>query len=219
MRDPAKADGMLSRLTELWREVRQPRYAEAVASAEAKLETASPAELVAMIEQVGRLAGELLWSVASVAGSAWKIESAFARFFRAHLAVKVDVPYQQMLIGLPGTEPELMAHAVHSADWFWPTAGESGPVTTDPKSLARHAELRAKSEAAAEMCRATLAGAPELVVRFDRLLEIARRYAVIREHKRAPSPSAGRSGAAVSCASVMSRCSGERSRRRRTSSS
>lgn len=176
-RAPERADGLLTRLATRWREQRLPRYGAAVRARAAALATASPAELVAAIDEVGELAGRIAWSIASVAGSAWKIEGAFARFFQARLAAAVDVPYQRLLSGLPGAAPESVSHAVHSIDWYWPT------TTTPPADPRVQERLRAEREAAEAACRAALAADPRQLARFDRLLELAQRYAVIREQQ------------------------------------
>jgi phosphohistidine swiveling domain-containing protein len=135
-----------------------------------------------MIERVGEVAGEYSWSVATLAGSQWKIEAALGRFCRAHLP-GLGVSPQLLVSGLAGAEPDLPPHALHSIDWYWPTAGElntSGPGTD---VLSRHRELAARREAAESACRAALAGRRRLRRRFERLLSIAQTYAVVREQQ------------------------------------
>lgn len=181
-RDPAGADAFLSELARRWREQRQPRYASAVAEAERTGEHMSAAELFEAVDRIGALAGEVHWSVESVAGSAWKIEGTFARFVRRQLP-HLDASPQQMLIGLPGTEPALDAHAVDSADWYWPTAGERGASLSDPGSVERQVRLRDEGEAVARSCRDALRDRPEQLRHFDELLGVARKYAVLREEQ------------------------------------
>jgi len=183
LRDPPKAVALLGAFAARWRDQRQPRYAAAVAAAEAKLDDAAPRELVASVDSIGTHAGVVLWSVESVAGSAWKIEGALARFVRRHLTEAFEGSYQELLIGLPGTEPEPAAHAVHSVDWFWPTSGEGASMGRDPDMRTRHRRLREQGDAAARRCREALAGDPRLLRRFDELLEIAQVYAVLREQQ------------------------------------
>ncbi len=182
-RDPRKADALLTRLAERWRDDRQPRYDRKVAEAEPRVDAMSREELAATVDEVGVLAGELGWSVESVAGSAWKIEGAFNRFVRRYIAGALAGSYQRMIIGLPGTEPDLAAHAVYSLDPYWPTAGEHVAASLDPAVLARHRRLREEGELVVAACRAALAGDPVKLRRFDELLALARRYAVLREQQ------------------------------------
>ncbi|HEY3033082.1 MAG TPA: PEP/pyruvate-binding domain-containing protein, partial [Streptosporangiaceae bacterium] len=179
---PERMPGELARMTRQWREELLPRYRAIVAAAQAAGAAAPPAELAEMIERVGEVAGEYSWSVATLAGSQWKIEAALGRFCRAHLP-GLGVSPQLLVSGLAGAEPDLPPHALHSIDWYWPTAGElntSGPGTD---VLSRHRELAARREAAESACRAALAGRRRLRRRFERLLSIAQTYAVVREQQ------------------------------------
>jgi phosphohistidine swiveling domain-containing protein len=153
-----------------------------VAAAEAAAQAASPGELARLVEQVGEVAGEYSWSVATLAGSQWKIEAALARFCRAHVAGFGESP-QVLVSGLPGTEPDLPAHAVHSIDWFWPTAGEMDAPGPGRDVRKRHRELATTRAAAESVCRAALVGRQRLRRRFERLLSMAQTYAVIREQQ------------------------------------
>jgi pyruvate,water dikinase len=181
-RDPVAADRhLLAGLAEEWHTQLLPRYRRLVQAGEQQLQTASPEQLVGIIDQVGAAAGEQLWSLAVVGGSAWKMEGALARFYRQHLASTVDTSVQQLLAGLPGTQPGLPAHAVQSLDWAHPTAGELG--WPPPRPPDRHRELAARREALTAQCTAALADRPQLQERFQALLEVAQRYAVIREQQ------------------------------------
>jgi rifampicin phosphotransferase len=179
---PERMPGELARMTGHWREELLPRYREIVAAAQAAGEAAPPAELAGLIERVGEVAGEYSWSVATLAGSQWKIEAALTRFCRAHVPGLGQSP-QVLVSGLIGTEPDLPPHAVHSIDWYWPTAGELGTPGPGPDVLNRHRELAARREAAESACRAALAGRRRLQRRFGRLLSIAQTYAVVREQQ------------------------------------
>jgi pyruvate,water dikinase len=95
----------------------------------------------------------------------------------------VEQSPQLLVSGLAGAEPDLPPHALHSIDWYWPTAGELGAPGPGPDVLDRHRELAARREAAEAACRAALAGRPRLRRRFDRLLSIAQTYAVVREQQ------------------------------------
>jgi pyruvate,water dikinase len=176
-RDPAGADrAALSELHRQWREEQLPRYRRLVAAAAAESDTAAPHRLTELVDLLGREAGTYLWYLAAVGGSAWKMEVGLTRFCRRYL----DVEPQVLLSGLPGARPVAVPHAVQSADWYHPVAGELGlPVGTAD----RHAELTARRIAAEERCVAALAGRPRLLARFRRLLDVNQRYAVLREEQ------------------------------------
>jgi phosphohistidine swiveling domain-containing protein len=179
---PERMPGALARMTRQWREELLPRYRGIVAAAEAAAQPAAPGELARLVGQVGEVAGEYSWSVATLAGSQWKIEAALARFCRAHVAGLAESP-QVLVSGLAGTEPDLPAHAVHSIDWFWPTAGEMGTPGPGRDVRLRHRELASRRAAAESVCRAALGGRRQLRRRFERLLSIAQTYAVVREQQ------------------------------------
>jgi hypothetical protein len=82
---PERMAGELARMTRYWREELLHRYREIVAAARAAGEAAPPSELASVIERVGEVAGEYSWSVATLAGSQWKIEAALNRFCLAHV--------------------------------------------------------------------------------------------------------------------------------------
>ena len=166
-----------------WREQTLPRYRSLVAQSSAQLDTASRADVVAIIERVGQAAGEELWALAIGGGSAWKIEVALGRFFREHLYPRVDIDVRVLLAGLSPPEPAAMTHAVLSADWYWPTLGESGQSTGATALKQRREELVRKRESAEEECRQALSGRPDLTARFAVLLELAQHYSRLREEQ------------------------------------
>ena len=89
---------------------------------------------------------------------------------------------QTLLRPLPGltvTQPE---HAVFSIDWYWPTAGET--LAFAPTEPPVSTELVARRDQGEAACRDALAGTRWLLT-FDRLLEVARRYARTREEQAA----------------------------------
>jgi rifampicin phosphotransferase len=179
---PERMPRELARMTRQWREELLPRYRMIVAAAEAAAPAAGPSELGGLIDQVGEVAGEYSWSVATLAGSQWKIEAALARFCRAHLPDLGQSP-QVLVSGLAGTEPDLPPHALHSIDWYWPTAEEMGTPGPGADVLSRHRELAATRRVAEAAGRAALAASPRLRRRFGRLLSIAQAYAVVREQQ------------------------------------
>jgi len=182
-RDPVVADRrLLAGLAEEWHTDLLPGYQRLVNEGEEQVETASPEQLAAIVDRVGAAAGEQLWSLAVVGGAAWKMEGVLARFARQHLAGKLDISVQQLLVGLPGSQPELAAHAVQSLDWAHPTAGELGwPPPPPPED--RHRELAARREALTAQCATALGDRPQLQARFQALLAVAQRYAIIREQQ------------------------------------
>jgi pyruvate,water dikinase len=188
-RHPERAEPALERAVVEWRERLTPRYRSIVDDGERAVRqwpaSTGPEELVTIVDQVGEAAGAYLWSLASLGGSAWKIEGALARFHQRHLAHQVDVSHQVLLSGLPGTEPEPQPapHAASSVDWYWPTAGEAGPPGPDPHVVERSHALAARRAAAEHACRAALAGEPDLLNQWIRLLRLAQRYAVVREQQ------------------------------------
>lgn len=181
---PEAADRMLLRdLARHWREELLPRYQRLVAEGERRLGKASPSELAALIDRVGRVAGECLWSLAVVGGSAWKMEACLASFLRRHVAPEVYGSVQVLLRGLPGIDHEVPAHAVQSADWYWPTAGEMGLRVAGVDLRERRRQLTAERETAERACRQSLSGRPALLSRFETLLEVTRHYATLREEQ------------------------------------
>jgi rifampicin phosphotransferase len=182
-RDPVVADRrLLAGLANQWHTELLPRYQRLVQEGEQQVEAASPEQLIGIVDRVGAAAGEQLWSLAVVGGSAWKMEGALARFVRQHLAGRIDISVQELLVGLPGSQPDLAAHAVQSLDWAHPTAGELDwppPRQSDD----RHRELAARRETLTAQCLAVLGDRPQLQARFLALLEVAQRYASIREQQ------------------------------------
>src|SRR6266542_4609527 len=178
---PDLADRALLRgLAERWRNNMLPNYQQLVAAGEASIETATPAQLFELVDAVGRSAGTYFWSLAIVGGSAWKMEACLARFVRNHLAGVAGADVQVLLRGLPAITLGTPSHAVQSIDWYFPTLGQQD---APPTLSARRAQLVAERDAAEAACRRDLMGRPALRARFDSLLEVAQRYATIREEQ------------------------------------
>jgi len=143
--DPVGADrAVLRRLADEWSNELLPRYRRLVTSAQERVGSATPAELLGIVDEVGTTVGEYLFSLAIVGGSAWKMEAALAKFFRERLAGLVDSGHQALLRGLPGVEARTPRHAVQSVDWYRPTLGELGPAGEDADALARQRETAAR---------------------------------------------------------------------------
>lgn len=175
-----------------WRNELLPAYRQLVQKAGQEVDSASPAKLVELVNAVCNHAGIYLWSLAIVGGSAWKMESALARFWQRHLAGPLsgtaagETGYQALLRGLTRTTPAPAPHAVYSLDWYHPTADEAMPKNhgqeSQPatgKSEALHAQ-RIDAEAAA---RNALKDQPKMLAQFDALLGVAQHYAVLREEQ------------------------------------
>ena len=185
-RNPVAADrAILADLYRRWREEQLPRYRDLVARGEAELPGASPARVMQLASAVAREAGQYMWYLAIVGGSAWKIEASLARYCRDHLADTIhQVGGAQVLLrGLPATQPvSAIPHAVQSLDWYHPVAAELPAIPVDHSAVtARHRQLAADREAAQATCRAALI--PGRRAEFDALLEVAQRYAASREEQ------------------------------------
>ncbi len=182
--DPVGADrAVLGRLADQWHTEILPRYRRMVATAEERVGSATPAELVGIVDEVGTAAGEYLFSLAMVGGSAWKMEAALAKFVRRNLTDRVDFGHPVLLRGLPGMHTGTPPHAVQSVDWYRPTLGELGFAGEDLDGRTRQREITTEREAAEGACRTVLVDRPELLSQFDALLEVAQRYAVLRERQ------------------------------------
>jgi pyruvate,water dikinase len=185
-RDPVAADrAVLADLYQRWRDEQLPRYGHLVDQAAGEIPTAAPARVMQLATQIAREAGQYMWFLAIVGGSAWKIEASLARFCRTHLADTIGRAggVQVLLRGLPTTQPAPAApHAVQSLDWYHPVAAELPTIAMDSTAVTiRHRQLAADRRAAQAACRAALA--PDRRAEFDALLEIAQRYAAIREEQ------------------------------------
>ena len=164
---------------EEWRGALLPAYLGAVRRASAEIETAAPARLTALIDELAIYAGRYFTSITFVAGYGWKTEVPLAQFYRRHLSDAIGGHPQLLLRGLvrPSTPP----HAVETLDWSFPTHGE----TTAPESASdievRYDRLAAERKELEGRARGALPA--KLVVRFDRLLAEAQRACVLREEQ------------------------------------
>jgi len=156
-----------------WRGEQRPRY-------EALIARGAAGDPVAFVDAVADAVAEQTWSLIMGGGSAWKLEGVLARFCRRHLAAALPDGHQVLLRGLVRPPDRVPDHAVHSLDWFHPTAGELG--AGDAAAPARFDALVAERERAEATCRAALGRRRG---RFDRLLDLAQRYAIVREEQAA----------------------------------
>ena len=179
---PDLADrALLGKLAEQWRRELLPEYQRLVADAETRVERATQRELIDTVDAIARCAGSYFWSLAIVGGSAWKMEAALACFIRKHVEGDDGARVQVLLRGLPGITLGGSRHAVQSIDWFWPALDAAEPV--DGAVSERRAALIQERQKAEEHYAAVLANRPAVRGRFDALLEVAQRYAVIREEQ------------------------------------
>ncbi len=160
-----------------WRERLLPRYAQAVSSAEQRVDRADPSHLIATIDTLSDHVGEQFTSIVGVAGFAAKAELPLARFWREHLA-HLDGSCFHLVRGIE--QVEVNDHSVQGLDWYLPTLGEMhrGPVGPDAASRTNVAAERDRIETTA---REALAERPKLLRTFDRLVAIARRAHAGRE--------------------------------------
>lgn len=176
-----------------WREETLPRYQRLVAAWEAREALASTADLIAAINQIASAAGDYLWDLSVSGGHAWKAEHALARFYQRYIARRLvtsdSAPasrgHQDLLLGLPTPFSITPPHAVQSLDWIRPTLGDGsrGPLSIQDLTVRRARMERARQEAEAA-CRKALAGQPSRRRRrFETLLALAQRYAILREEQ------------------------------------
>lgn len=186
---PDLADRLfIAPVTRRWQDALLPRYQRLVALWEGRLETASMAELTQGIDAVASEAGEYLWAFSVAGGHAWKAEHALARFCRQRLPNLAHRGYQALLLGLPVNlpppYPAAAPHAVESLDWIRPPLGaahtDMGNMPALEQRRARMAQDRRATEAE---CRHALASHARLRRRFDTLLALAQRYAILREEQ------------------------------------
>ena len=189
VRDPRRVAPMIPPLAHLgvelwereWRETLLPRYLAACVAAEARLETATPAELVVMVDDLGALAGEYFASITVVAGFAWKAEIPLGQLYQQALAERIGGSHLDLLQGLH--RPAHRSHDLVSLDWWHPTLGERGPVDDDPTMDARQARLVAARKQAETRARAALRDRPRDLARFEQRLSRAQRAIVVREEQ------------------------------------
>jgi phosphohistidine swiveling domain-containing protein len=180
-RRPDAADrALLGDLAHQWRDERLPGYQRRVAAAGVRLDHADADELERLINDLGHAAGEQLWWLELLGGAAWKMEACLARFIDRHVADADNEGVQVLLGGLGRASTGVPAPAVQSLDWNHSTGGElaTGTLAAVPPTR-RH--VVARREEAERACRRALADRPARRRRFDALLDVAQRYAALRE--------------------------------------
>jgi len=182
MVSPMKARGVVSAFVREWRESILPRYRAIVEAGQARVDSCDPSELLRLVDEVADTAGDYFFSVVAVAGNAWKTELALATFYHETLYPKIGGTHQSLLQGLGATSPVPPPHSTVGLDWFFPTIGERGPAPRGtPAAATRWVRVVAERRDAERKARQGLAGQPKLIKRFEHELEVAQRFALIRE--------------------------------------
>lgn len=181
MVSPGKARNTVNVFLREWRETVLPRYRAIVEGGQARVDSSNPSELVRLIDDVADAAGDYFFSVIMVAGNAWKTELRLAAFFRETLQSRIGGSHQTLLQGLGASSPVPLPHTTIGLDWIFPTTGERDPVAGGPDVAARWAQVVAERGAMEGTTHEALSHQPKLIRRFDKLLEVAQRFALIRE--------------------------------------
>lgn len=168
---------------EEWRRAIRPRYQRQVAVAASEVEVAASERLVALIDELADAAGDYFASLTYVGGYASKAQIPLARFYAKHLQPRIGGSHLDLLSGVGDEPPQSAEHAVHTLDWFEQTLGETSWVPDGEAVGARHRAARRRRLDTETRARAALDGEPKLLIRFDGLLEVAQRFAGIREEQ------------------------------------
>jgi pyruvate,water dikinase len=186
-RAPEVADArLLADLAREWADDILPRYRREVEELERSLDGMTPSEVATRVDALGTLAGGVLWSLAVVGGSAWKMEGFLTRFLRRHAPSLPRDTAQALLRALPGTDEtvQVRAHAVQSLDWYFPTGGDLDAARASVAgSRARRADLERVREEALAAARDAFGAGARAGARFEAVLRVVQRYAVLREQQ------------------------------------
>ena len=169
-----------------WRAELLPRYQALVEQSASRVDQLDASDLVHLVEELARVAGDYFTSITLVAGFAWKAEMPLAAFYRKYLFPRIGGSYQRLLCGLSDVSLVSTSHDVACLDWFHPTVGERDPQSATSPHLAseslrgRIVDERLQAEAEA---RSALAREPKLLTQFEKRLSTAQRFGVIREEQ------------------------------------
>jgi pyruvate,water dikinase len=169
-----------------WRVELLPRYQALVQLSTSRVGQLDASDLVGLVEELARVAGDYFTSITAVAGFAWKAEMPLAAFYRKYLFPHIGGGYQQLLCGLSDVSTASASHSVACLDWFHPTLGEqSTPCVTgpDPAAGARRGLASTERLQAEAQARSALAHEPKLLARFEKLLVTAQRFGRVREEQ------------------------------------
>ena len=168
-----------------WRTELLPHYQALVQQHASRVDQLDAHDLVHLVEELARVAGDYFTSITAVAGFAWKAEMPLAAFYRKYLSPPIGGSYQRLLCGLSDVRSVSASHAVACLDWFHPTVGERGPHPPPAliplpwqESVCEAERLQAEAQA-----RAALAREPKLLAQFEKKLATAQRFGRIREEQ------------------------------------
>ncbi|WP_448003132.1 PEP/pyruvate-binding domain-containing protein [Agromyces bauzanensis] len=194
--NPAAADrNVLTGLHREWIRDELPAYERLIADAQERQLGARLDELIDLVDRLGRAAGRQLWFLSVVGGSAWKMEACLASFVEKHLADllcdggPLEEGVQVLLRAQPGIDALQDGPLIQSADWHRSIARTPAPAA-EARQLDRRRALGEQRDRAVTACLAALSAEPRRRRRFAELLEVAGRYAVIREHQARVFPAA-----------------------------
>ncbi len=169
-----------------WRATLLPQYQALVQQNISRVDQLDAPDLVRLVEELARVAGDYFSSITAVAGFAWKAEMPLAAFYRKHLTPRIGGSHQRLLCGLSDVSLVSTSHAVTSLDWFYPTLGDQGSpcvAGADPTAQARLAHAETERLQAEAQARSLLAHEPKLLARFEKLLVTAQRFGQMREEQ------------------------------------
>jgi len=169
-----------------WRATLLPRYQVVVQQNTSRVDQLDAPDLVGLVEELARMAGDYFTSITAVAGFAWKAEMPLAAFYRKHLSPRIGGSHQRLLCGLSAVSLVSTSHAVACLDWFHPTLGEQSSLCAtgpDPTVQARRGLASTERLQAEVQARSALAHEPKLLARFEKLLVTAQRFGRVREEQ------------------------------------
>jgi len=111
-----------------WRTELLPRYQVLVQQHASRVDQLEAPDLVHLVEELARVAGDCFTSITAVAGFAWKAEMPLAAFYRKHLSPRIGGSHQRLLCGLSDVSLVSASHAVACLDWFHPHGGRAQPA-------------------------------------------------------------------------------------------
>lgn len=164
-----------------WRDNIRPAYRRVVEDGWKEVDLADANRLIALIDTLGDAAGHYFTSLTMVAGYATKAEIPLAKFYRSTIGPRIGGSHLDLLVGLGEEPPAPQDHAVTSLDWAEPTLGERALVADASAVSVRHREAKERRLAAEAAAKASLAGEPKMLLRFQRLLEQSQHAAGVRE--------------------------------------
>lgn len=161
---------------EKWRTEVLPAYRREVATAEDRVESLSPSELVHLVDDLADIAGLYFAWIAVVAGSAYKMENRLAAFWNRHLKAEIGLSHMVLLQGLEGPGRTSGAPQLETLDWSKP------PIALDTTS-SNFEELKTRRVEAQRRAEQTLARSSRKLTKFRGLLADAQYLEPVREEQ------------------------------------